>query len=79
MKQIDGNAVVTVHQHIITRGFWEYYICDKQTDSHGNVFAIVMGHETEMGDVNIPEIKPHILSVCTDFEDLAPAEGWMWA
>jgi len=76
MKQ--GKIEVTVHAHLMTRNFWEYYLLGKP-DAHGIVEALVMGHETEIGDVSLDEIKPYLISRTNNLSDLAPAEGWAWA
>lgn len=78
MKRPDTGTVVTVYAHGITRNFWEYYILSKKPDSRQNVVAIVMGFETEMGDIHLPEIQPYLVSSTVDLADIAPAQGWEW-
>lgn len=80
MIRPDTGTKVKVYQHIITRNHWEYYVLDPKPDSRQNVFAVVMGFETEMGQVHLPEVAKHVISVCsgTDLNDIAPAEGWEW-
>ena len=76
MKRIDGDSVVTVYSHGITRNFWEYYILDNAKTDYR--FALVDGHEQEMGDVSMNEIKPYLISLTSSLDELAPASGWEW-
>ena len=56
----EGGEPFTVHQHIILRNFWEYYL--GETDKDGVAFGFVMGNENEWGStistihVSLPEI-----------------------
>ena len=68
---------ITVVEHIILKNGWEYYVTDDKFDD-GIVRCVVMGYETEMGDVCMPELKGHIASRTKDLSDLAPCEGWTW-
>jgi len=66
--------------HIITRNFWEYYITDDKFGTEGKIYrCLVMGFETELGDVDLEEIKPYTLSMAGVEEEFAPATGWSWA
>ena len=70
-----------VHQHIILKNFWEYYL--EQADENGIAFGYVMGFENEWGSVDLNEIKPYVLSVAgygsTDsLNDIMPPEGYYW-
>ena len=78
MKKRDSKIVINVTEHIILKNFWEYYITDEETDDPKIKFALVMGHETELGDVYLPELQPYIISKTKDLDELAPAEGWEW-
>lgn len=78
MRRPDTGTVVTVYSHAITRNFWEYFFVDPKPNSQHNMCAVVMGDETEMGDVHIPEIKPYLLSVTRDLQDVMPCQGWEW-
>jgi hypothetical protein len=78
IRRPDTGTVVTVYSHAITRNLWEYYFLNRKPDSQKNMCAIVMGFHTDMGDVHIPEIEPHLLSVTQDLSDLMPPEGWEW-
>lgn len=74
--QNDSGDTLTVYGHAMTRNFWEYYILDNEASDYR--FALVMGYETEMGDVSMSEIKPYMISYTTDLRDLAPPEGYRW-
>lgn len=77
MKRKDSNIIINVVEHIILKNYWEYYITD---DSYSNDIkrALVMGFETELGDVSLNEIKPYIISRTTKLNEIAPAQGWEW-
>ena len=79
MKMIceSTGSVLNVDRHYITRNFWEYYL--EKPDKNGQAFGLVMGHETELGYVDLDEIKPHVISSASpDKEEFYPAEGWQW-
>lgn len=80
MRRNDTGSVVKVFGHAMTRNGWEYFLLDPKADSRGNIMALVMGFETEMGDVNMPELVPFMLSYVNgaNLNDLMPAEGWEW-
>ena len=71
-----GNKV-TVHEHIIVRNFWEYFLLEKPT-ADGRALALVMGDVTEIGDVDLNELHPYVISRTKILRDLAPAAGWRW-
>ena len=68
----------TVHQHIILKNFWEYYL--GETDEDGVAFGYVMGIENEWGSVYLPEIEPYIISKSreNDLWHIMPPEGYYW-
>ena len=68
----------TVHQHIILKNFWEYYL--GETDENGIAFGYVMGFENEWGDVSMEEIKPYIKGKAraNDLFHIMPPEGYYW-
>lgn len=80
MRRNDTGSVVKVFAHALLRNGWEYFLLDPKADSRGNIMALVMGFETEMGDVNMPELVPFMLSYVNgaNLNDLMPAEGWEW-
>ena len=67
----------TVHQHLITKHFWEYYILDgyKERDYR---FALVMGFENEMGDVSMSEIAPYVVTRTSNLTEVMPPPDWQW-
>ena len=70
-------TIVNVTHHIMLRNLWEYYVTDdKYTDDI--VRCVVMGDETECGDVSLSEISPYIITKTKQLENLAPANGWTW-
>lgn len=77
-RDVAIEQVVTVHSHAMTRNGWEYFFLDSKPDSDKNMLALVMGFETEMGDVHLPEIERFMLSFTRDLHDLMPCEGWEW-
>ena len=74
----EGGEPFTVHQHIILKNFWEYYL--GETDENGVAFGQVMGFENEFGDVYMPEIEPYIISKATGAElnEVLPPQGYRW-
>lgn len=76
MKSPHGE-VFTVHQHIITRNFWEYYILDNHKNRDIR-FALVLGFENEMGDVSMSEIAPHVVTRTSNLDGCMSAPGWEW-
>lgn len=80
MKMIceSTGSVLNVQRHYILVNGWEYYL--EKPDEDGISFGLVMGDETELGDVSIDEIRPYILTVCEpkDSDEIFPAEGWQW-
>ena len=77
IQHVDGSDTLTVYGHAITRNFWEYYILDNEKASDYR-FALVMGYETEMGDVSMKEIKPFVFSYTENLQNIAPPEGYRW-
>jgi hypothetical protein len=73
-----GGEPFTVHQHIILKNFWEYYL--GETDKDGVAFGYVMGIENEWGSVYLPEIKPYIIGEAraNDLFHIMPPEGYYW-
>ena len=74
----EGGEPFTVHQHIILKNFWEYYL--EETDSHGLSFGYVMGNDNEWGMVDMEEIKPYIIGEAreNDLWHIMPPEGYRW-
>tara|TARA_Y100000590_G_scaffold147747_2_gene169698 strand:+ start:4051 stop:4365 length:315 start_codon:yes stop_codon:yes gene_type:complete len=74
----EGGEPFTVHQHIILKNFWEYYL--GETDKDGVAFGYVMGIENEWGSVYLPEIEPYIIGQAraNDLWHIMPPEGYYW-
>ena len=85
MRTMTGNSMgeqgtINVVEHIMTKNLWEFYIMDdpENVRPEGYATALVMGHETEIGDVYLPEIEPYIVSRTTRLDEVFPAPGWSW-
>ena len=74
----DSSQHFTVHQHIILRNFWEYYL--EATDKDGVAFGYVMGDFNEWGSVDLNEIKPYIISIARgkELDEIMPPAGYSW-
>lgn len=66
-------------EHIILKNLWEYYVCEAPTNTSDIKLCLVMGFETEIGDVSLSEIKPYIALRTKDLKELMPAPGYDWA
>ena len=78
MRNKRTGQTIKIREHIILSNWWEYYVIDGPKVDKDILFCLVMGFETEMGDVYEPEILPYIRSRSKELELLAPAEGWEW-
>ncbi len=80
MRQMvnEYGSKINVVEHIILRNGWEYYVTDNKFDTDITQ-CLVMGFETELGDVYMPEISPYIISKTNKLGDVMPAPGWKWA
>ena len=74
----EGGEPFTVHQHIILRNFWEYYL--EEPDENGVAFGYVMGVENEWGSVSMEELKPYVISTAkgADLDEIMPPQGYHW-
>ena len=74
----EGHEPFAVHQHIILKNFWEYYL--GETDEDGVAFGYVMGVENEWGSVCLSEIEPYIIGRAreNDLWHIMPPEGYYW-
>lgn len=78
MRQLSkGNTILNITQHIILRNGWEYYVTDCKHNAN-TYQCLVMGFETEIGDVYLPEIQPYIVSRTKDLSDVMPCQDWTW-
>lgn len=80
MKRINDDRVVEVEEWFITKNGWEYYVIKDANNSKDLKLCLVLGYEQEMGDVYIPEIRPHLMGHTTKsrLSEILPAEGWQW-
>ena len=72
----EGGEPFAVHQHIILRNFWEYYL--GETDKDGIAFGYVMGFENEWGSVDLNEIRPHVISATRLLDEIMAPVGYYW-
>jgi hypothetical protein len=72
----EGGEPFTVHQHIILKNYWEYYL--GETNGNGVALGYVMGFENEWGSVYLPEIEPYIITKTTNLEKIMPPAGYRW-
>jgi hypothetical protein len=77
MRNKSDGSVVTVHAHVITKNWWEYYILDNKRYEDVRL-ALVMGPEMEIGDFSVNEIRPYIVTQTSDLDDVMSAPGWEW-
>jgi len=70
-------SMLNILEHWITKGYWEYYITDEKF-SDDIVAALVMGYETEIGDISKAEIRPYIITKTDDLDGVLPPPGWQW-
>jgi hypothetical protein len=70
-------SILNITEWIQTSNAWEYYITD-QKHSDDIVLALVMGFETELGDISLEEIEPFIRMRSKELDKLLPAEGCKW-
>ena len=79
IKHADGKGqTFAVHQHIILRNFWEYYL--GAPNENGIAFGFVMGLENEWGSVYLPEIEPYIASIVRgeELNHIMSPFGYIW-
>lgn len=72
------NEVVIQKWFIIKPLMWEYYVIEQVDDD--TAFCLVMGDETELGYVYLPEVEKYIAASAKgeDLFDLMPPDGWEW-
>jgi hypothetical protein len=73
-----GSKRFSVHQHIILKNYWEYYL--GKVDKYGVAYGFVMGLENEWGSVSMAEIKPYIMSIARgkELNQVMPPTGYSW-
>ena len=79
-ESMDEQGSINVIEHIMLKNMWEYYFIEDAEDVNpeGYATALVMGFETEVGSVYMPEIEPYIFSRTTCLQDIMPPAGWSW-
>lgn len=78
MRKITSRyGTLNIVEHWITKNFWEFYITD-QCFNDDLVLAVVMGIETEMGDISRSEVAPYVTIKTTDLHSIMPPVGWKW-
>lgn len=79
MRKMERDGIViNVVEHIIIRNMWEYYITDEKTDDKDLKFGLVMGFETELGYIYMPELAPYVISKTKNLNEVMAAGGWSW-
>ena len=80
-KMLSESSSVNVVEHITLKNMWEYYVLDDPDglNPDGIETALVVGFDTEIGGVYMPEIEPYIVSRTSQLGDLMPAPSWKWA
>jgi len=78
MKSLKHDTTINVVQHITIKNGWEYYITDEDTGDKDVKVCLVVGFETELGDVYIPEIEPYIVTRTPILKGLMAAPDWEW-
>ena len=77
MTNDDNSITLNVTEHIMVKNMWEYYVTDDKCNED-IVRCLVMGFETELGDVSLSEIKPYVISRTKRLDEVMPASGWNW-
>lgn len=69
-----------VRSFLITKNFWEYFIFDDPAiePNEDIQFALVMGFETELGNISMSELAPYVAAKSNDLSDVMPPEGYSW-
>lgn len=75
---VKGGIKLKVVEHIILKNLWEYFVCESPTNTDDVKLCLVMGFENEIGDVNIPEIRPYIVLRTKNLQEVMPAAGYQW-
>lgn len=73
-----NGSVFTVIEHLMLKNFWEVYVLEDEENTKDTVMAVVMGFETELGPVYLPELSGLVISRTKDLSDLAPPTGYSW-
>lgn len=77
MRKMKGKlGTLPVIEWIMLVNGWEYYV--SEITDQGLAFCLVHGFETELGDVDLEEIKPYIRARTKDLTTIQAAIGWQW-
>ena len=71
-----GNQIIQVIEWFIIENWWEYYVIE--VDGDNIAFCLVDGYETELGDVDLEEVRPYIKLRTKELNTIMPAPGWQW-
>lgn len=61
----------------MTKNMWEFFVTDNKHDDD-IVEALVMGFETELGDISLKEVIPHCIVNTKDLYEVMPPTGFEW-
>lgn len=79
---IKDDQELKVKEFFMTKNMWEYYVLEEDYREEGLPekiqTALVLGHEVEIGDVDMEEIKPYIITRTTNLNEVMPPVGWSW-
>lgn len=74
----NGTTKLKIEGWANLRNGWEYYFIKDRDNTEDIKMALVMGFETEIGSVYLPELKPYIWGKTTNLQEVMPAIGWRW-
>lgn len=74
----NGRMRLKVIEHIILKNFWEYYVCENEFNEGDIKQCYVLGFENELGDVDLNEIKPYIISRTKNLNEVMSAPNFSW-
>ncbi len=78
MRNVETGMVLEIEAHAILKNCWEYYFIKESNSRHPIKYALVEGFAQEIGDVDLEEIQPYLLTLTMDLNDVMPAPGWEW-
>ncbi len=76
-KITDGKTILTITHWIYLTNGWKYFV----TDEHymNQIYTcLVDGHDVEIGDVDLDELKPHIWKESTNLSLVSLPQNWRW-
>lgn len=78
IKNLKTSEVFEVTEHIIIKNYWEYYVLNANTNTPHTKLCLVMGFETEIGDVWLPELDEFVISRTKDLKEVMPPTRYDW-